>query len=393
MTTKQELLAAICAFPDEDTPRLAFADWLDEEGGEANADRAAFIRLQIDRANNPDAVRSPDEDADYDRLHRLAQDSWLPTLPTWATHPQFARGFVEQIACSPNDFIRRADELFAVAPIRRVQFGSPNDFIDRPDEPFKSGSNWPPPQPQIPDLARCPHIRRLRVLDFAAIHLEDIQTLSGSPHLGGGVSIGLRNLDLSFGQVRNHDLLEEVAALAAAPLGEVHSLVVDDSDGNFYPLEKLTTLLALPWIRTVQNLRLSGVNPDCGHMAALAAAPLDSLRVLDLSSNYFGDAGATTALAAAPWLRGVRELNLSHTVIGDAGAIALANSQYLTCLEYLCTYGNDFGLDAVRALLDSPSIPPDTTIRLDRSRYYDDEWAELVAGLAKYGDRVDLWEP
>ncbi|MBY0457976.1 MAG: TIGR02996 domain-containing protein, partial [Gemmataceae bacterium] len=30
MTDRDALLAAICANPAEDTPRLAFADWLDE---------------------------------------------------------------------------------------------------------------------------------------------------------------------------------------------------------------------------------------------------------------------------------------------------------------------------------------------------------------------------
>src|SRR5687767_10763552 len=112
-------MAAILAHPDEDTPRLAYADWLDEVG---NRDRAAFIRRQIDRANNPDAVPPPDEEIDHDRLHRLACNYWLPPLPAWATFPQFERGFVEHVACSADDFIHRADELFAAAPVRRVPF-------------------------------------------------------------------------------------------------------------------------------------------------------------------------------------------------------------------------------------------------------------------------------
>lgn len=47
MTTTDQtaLLAAIVANPDEDTPRLIYADWLDES--ETDSDRAEFIRLQI----------------------------------------------------------------------------------------------------------------------------------------------------------------------------------------------------------------------------------------------------------------------------------------------------------------------------------------------------------
>jgi uncharacterized protein (TIGR02996 family) len=45
MSEQAALLAAIVAYPDEDTPRLIYADWLDENGEPA---RAEFIRLQVD---------------------------------------------------------------------------------------------------------------------------------------------------------------------------------------------------------------------------------------------------------------------------------------------------------------------------------------------------------
>ena len=46
MSDEAALLRAIAAHPDEDTPRLAYADWLDEHGNPTN--RAAFIRGQIE---------------------------------------------------------------------------------------------------------------------------------------------------------------------------------------------------------------------------------------------------------------------------------------------------------------------------------------------------------
>jgi uncharacterized protein (TIGR02996 family) len=45
MSDRTALLAAICAHPDEDTPRLVFADWCDEHG---EGKRAAFIRARIE---------------------------------------------------------------------------------------------------------------------------------------------------------------------------------------------------------------------------------------------------------------------------------------------------------------------------------------------------------
>lgn len=45
MTDADALLASILDRPDDDLPRLVFADWLDEQGNESDAARAAFIRV------------------------------------------------------------------------------------------------------------------------------------------------------------------------------------------------------------------------------------------------------------------------------------------------------------------------------------------------------------
>jgi uncharacterized protein (TIGR02996 family) len=46
-TERRAFLAAIVAAPEDDTPRLVFADWLDEHG---EHDRAEFIRLGCQQA-------------------------------------------------------------------------------------------------------------------------------------------------------------------------------------------------------------------------------------------------------------------------------------------------------------------------------------------------------
>ena len=58
-------LAAIAAHPEEDTPRLAYADWLDEHGFPI---RAEFIRIQCE----------------IDKLKDLASNSYLANLATSA---------------------------------------------------------------------------------------------------------------------------------------------------------------------------------------------------------------------------------------------------------------------------------------------------------------------
>lgn len=52
MTDGEALLAAIIASPDDDTPRLVYADWLEENN---QSKRAEFIRVQVELAALPQA--------------------------------------------------------------------------------------------------------------------------------------------------------------------------------------------------------------------------------------------------------------------------------------------------------------------------------------------------
>jgi uncharacterized protein (TIGR02996 family) len=65
MSDEDALLCAIYANPDDDTPRLVYADWLDEHG---DAERAELIRLQVRGARS----REPDEEA-WARCRRLRE--------------------------------------------------------------------------------------------------------------------------------------------------------------------------------------------------------------------------------------------------------------------------------------------------------------------------------
>jgi uncharacterized protein (TIGR02996 family) len=65
MSDRDAFLAAIRAAPDDDAPRLVYADWLEENG---DGDLADFIRLQIEI----EAFRRPD--SDLDRWRRATID-------------------------------------------------------------------------------------------------------------------------------------------------------------------------------------------------------------------------------------------------------------------------------------------------------------------------------
>jgi uncharacterized protein (TIGR02996 family) len=110
MTDEPALLAAIADRPDDDTPRLVYADWLDDHGA---ADRAEFIRLQCmlarDHEDDPAAAERADE---LENQHRIR---WLAGVPTgpglrWSFH----RGFPGRLEASTAVFLDRYDRIAAV---------------------------------------------------------------------------------------------------------------------------------------------------------------------------------------------------------------------------------------------------------------------------------------
>ena len=142
------LFRAVCEQPAEDTPRLVYADWLEENG---QSERAEFIRLQCEAWNLCPAY--PTLDLARRREFELARehgDRWHAELPavaglTWSG--LFVRGFIDAVqAEADND--GTADRLaaaFGAAPLRRL-------ILDPLD------------QSRLPRLLELPHIGRLAVL-------------------------------------------------------------------------------------------------------------------------------------------------------------------------------------------------------------------------------------
>jgi uncharacterized protein (TIGR02996 family) len=131
MTDREALLRAVAANPDEDTPRLVYADLLDELGGEANTARAKFIRMQIDLVRNPGRswFANSDRLCEVARLAGLFADKWLDELPKWAADEareqrlradDFPRGFLDAFRVKPRMFAAQGNQLLDVAPVTRI---------------------------------------------------------------------------------------------------------------------------------------------------------------------------------------------------------------------------------------------------------------------------------
>src|SRR5690348_11269000 len=94
MSIGDALLAAIHDSPDDDLPRLAYADWLEENGDPL---RAEFIHVQIERARLPDGdPRDADLACREQQLLRAGRERWMRDVRVFNSGP-FARGFVDSV--------------------------------------------------------------------------------------------------------------------------------------------------------------------------------------------------------------------------------------------------------------------------------------------------------
>ena len=121
MTDAEELFASILAHPEENAPRLVFADWLEENGQE---DWAEFIRIQIEVDHIPRAEpRHKELSRRARRLLAKQKEVWL--FPFQKLLPgclvKFERGFVSIVKASYSYVFFNAEQLWPLAPIREVQ--------------------------------------------------------------------------------------------------------------------------------------------------------------------------------------------------------------------------------------------------------------------------------
>jgi uncharacterized protein (TIGR02996 family) len=125
MNTQVALFQAILDDPEDDAARLVYADWI-EEHGQAEAERAQFIRVQCELARpGLDEARRAELERHKRRLLTGRKKAWLAELPKlrgvmWG---DFVRGFVGSARLqSVFMFHRHAKRIFESAPIQVLWF-------------------------------------------------------------------------------------------------------------------------------------------------------------------------------------------------------------------------------------------------------------------------------
>lgn len=234
-------LEAILQDPDDDTPRLVYADWLEEQGDSASAARAEFIRVQhgLVGAGLPARRRADLQRREQQILDEYGRE-WVGPLRRLLRSWKFQRGFLNEVEVFSGRFVSYAGRLFRQAPIQHVHLA--REVVPRPGQRLS-----------IPDLADCEHLRRVRSLDLGDNRLEtrDARALLVSPYL-----TGLTMLDLSHNRIGDGG----IRALADSPLlGQLTELDLRANDFGPAGVRALACALLL-LARSPQGLRLRRLN-------------------------------------------------------------------------------------------------------------------------------------
>lgn len=331
---EQSFLTAILAAPEDDTPRLVFADWLDERGSDDDKARAALIRAQC-RAEYlaPKSTERRRLEREAKAILKTYADGWLSLIRDAGlghTHV-FRRGFLDGLTISPTELVRDGKRLFELAPtLRTVRFpNAANEVTELAESPFLARlasvdltrmctCGYCAIDEELRDLFKSKHARNLRYLNLSHDRMEDsgARHLASSPHLANLTTLDLSNNPLGA---------EGLAALAKSKhLGQLTALVL--------------SRIGLP----------SGVASLEELVAFARSKNFPALTNLDLSGNGF-NAASVEVLVGARFFQQLAHLNLSKNAIYEAGARALVSAESPK-LEVLDLTGTRLGPRAIKLL-------------------------------------------
>ena len=406
MTDDAALLRAICRQPDDDTARLVYADWLQENG---RAEEGEFIRTQCQLAAADPA--DPEYPALLDRDEELRL--WLsahapgprPTFPgglaveggrhRWKwTHRGFPRflefdGY-ERVGVKPMRALANAlARAFEVLPTRWlvVRQLTAAQLIALLKQPVLAGLSHLTVQSDASRdeadaiaraLAGCRHLRNLRGLALAdgfgdagcealaSAHWNDLEWFSPASHAigpagvralaGAGWFRNLRELTLD-----DEFSTEAFAALVRLPqFPRLHTL---DLSRDRFPHEAWQAFARTRAFPALTRLELAEGDLSDYRMDELAAADGFRLSVLNAAQCGAGP-GTGTALAAAPWAESLRVLNLSLNGLEPADVRAVAACRRFTNLQHLDLSDNALGPTGLTALAANPALRGLRALRL-----------------------------
>jgi uncharacterized protein (TIGR02996 family) len=220
VATREDFIRAICAAPDDDAPRLVFADWLEENG---DPNWGQFIRLSCELARHPqddeEARRLSDRcDTFHSKVeHRLLEE--LRVFKGFDWRIGAPRGLFEvAFVSSPKTLIAEADRIWSLTCLRDLTLHNPTAeslaaVLALPHLACLTGLTITGPAADadaVKAIVASPHLTRLTALGFEGgrngrFTGTAARVLAGSPFLDRLTRLDLKdnsNLDPASAPVR-----------------------------------------------------------------------------------------------------------------------------------------------------------------------------------------------
>jgi uncharacterized protein (TIGR02996 family) len=356
---ERDLLTAIHAAPEDDPPRLIYADWLLSQPAQSDRDRGELIQLQCALA----AALPPEQR----RAIRARERELLAAQPP----PSFgqgvrlelvwSRGFLERCRGDLADFARNAIDVFQLAPMLTL---------------LELDLAAPPNQSLLHRLATVEQLGQIRELTVVPRAGTTVLGAIGDDLLIALVRslAGLRRLRMTALRVGERGVTTLVSGRHAAQLS-----MLDLTGNALWPAavqalagaaqlqpavlrlascelarDSALALAKAPWLAELEELDLGGNELRDPGALALAQVPFSRLRRLALASCGIVRDSARRLLRS-PHLARLRQLRLHENAIGDAGAIAIARSR-MRSIEDLDLQTCAIGDDGVRELAGSSNM-------------------------------------
>lgn len=332
-------IRTIVANPEDDAPRLVYADWLDETEDKANADRAEFIRLQIRLETLP--VNDPQRPRLLNREQALLKKyskAWAKPFREILWWWSFGRGFLEGAVVPTERMGEKFTSLFRDlterTPLREVTL-------------FQQTGDVGCLLPAAPLMKRLRSFR-IRGAVFLSEAGSDLRTLFESKHLSGLTCLeiqGGRNGSF-FGPRILSDILQSPV------LKNLTELSVSNYLTDLHPTV-LRTLSRSPSLAKLTRLNLGDTTLDRAALRGILRSDYGpKLQMLGLRYCRL-EQGAWSELIARDALPNLKRLflysaDINGTYVGADEPIA---KRRLTQLL------DRFGPDAVDTKQEEPSRP------------------------------------
>lgn len=404
MSVAEGLLRAIAAAPDDDAPRLIFADWLDEN---EQPERADFIRQQIQLFHLP--AHDPDRfaiAAHTNRLWRRFGKQWQQPLPADAYDPQYERGLLDSVRVHFQS-IGILPELLRHHPIRVLNLAEPPRDRDRSRNNAveeRTITNL------VNDLRAIPELRHVQVLRSTLAHATTRLALPLADHLPNMTDLDLSANAAHVIEAFRHHPIKRIKAVGHDVL--LHQIGKErwphlrelDCTYSHFTEAGVEALSQSPWREQLEVLDFSSCGLKPYAIGRLANMSFPNLRSLKLSWNWVNRASATillnsrhfpalvdldlgdndlydgdiAAIAKQPLLRQLRYLSVRRNAIRTPAALALAETDALANLRYLDLADNLLGDEGLRAFLHSTHLPNLTNLDLRNNQLKSDGLYALV---------------